>query len=362
VKVLLTGADGFLGWHTRALLQALGSHEVVPVSRTSWADLNVLAAGVDAVIHCAGGNRESPGALEEMNIGLARDLAEAVKRCANPPRIVYANSIRSVEDTAYGRGKRLASELLLSAAVAAGGAYTDVHLPNLFGERCRPHYNSFVATFIDSIVKGYEPNILDSELALLHAQSAASALIAGLSGPGRVDPPGTIATVRGVFDTLVRFGKIYARGEIPAITVEFERDLFNSLRYALFPANLPIPMSAHSDVRGRLVEIVRSHGGDGQTFASTTNVGAIRGEHFHLHKIERFGVVSGSARIALREIYGDQVVAFDVCGGSPVAVDIPTMWAHNIANTGNEEITTLFWTHPMFESGGPDTYSELVEK
>ena len=137
-------------------------------------------------------------------------------------------------------------------------------------------------------------------------------------------------------------------------------DLFNTYRAALFPAHYPIALTAHSDDRGRLVETVRAHGGQGQTFVSTTRPGITRGEHFHLGKVERFVVLSGQARISLRRVFHEDVVSFDVSGDAPAVVDMPTMWVHNITNTGDTEVTTLFWTHSLFDADNPDTYWEPV--
>jgi len=105
---------------------------------------------------------------------------------------------------------------------------------------------------------------------------------------------------------------------------------------------------------------VRAHGGQGQTFVSTTKPGITRGEHFHLRKIERFVVLRGEARISLRRMFADDVVSFDVTGDAPAVVDMPTMWVHNITNTGASELTTLFWTHELFDPAAPDTFPDTV--
>ncbi len=58
MKVALTGADGFLGWHLRVRVKALRPDlELVPVAQADWPRLAELLAGVDAVIHVAGINR-----------------------------------------------------------------------------------------------------------------------------------------------------------------------------------------------------------------------------------------------------------------------------------------------------------------
>jgi UDP-2-acetamido-2,6-beta-L-arabino-hexul-4-ose reductase len=361
VKVLLTGATGFLGWHTRARLHALTEHAVVAVDRDQWAELATYAKGVDAIIHVAGVNRATDAEVEQGNIDLARDVAEAARNSGSAPRIVYANSIQAGNDSPYGVGKGTAGKLLAEAAGELGSAYVDARLPNLFGEHGCPQYNSFVATFIDAVINGETPQITDRPVDLLHVQGAAQSLIDGLTThEDRPNPTGTPTTVQGVFDTLREFNDLYATGDIPPLLNDLNIDLFNTLRAARFPVHYPIALTTRTDNRGCLVEVVRSHGGQGQTFVSTTKPGIIRGEHFHLRKVERFVVLSGEARIALRKLFTDEVVSFDVTGEAPAVVDMPTMWAHNITNTGESELTTLFWTHKLFDPAAPDTYPETV--
>lgn len=35
-------------------------------------------------------------------------------------------------------------------------------------------------------------------------------------------------------------------------------------------------------------------------------------------------------------------------------------WVHNITNTGETELKTLFWTNSLFDPEAPDTYWEPV--
>nr|KEO86733.1 hypothetical protein DA06_24760 [Georgenia sp. SUBG003]KEP23824.1 hypothetical protein DA06_04335 [Georgenia sp. SUBG003] len=85
-----------------------------------------------------------------------------------------------------------------------------------------------------------------------------------------------------------------------------------------------------------------------------------RGQHFHLRKIERFVVVGGQARISLRRVLTDETITFDVDGDEPCIIDMPTLWAHNITNTGSSELATIFWTNELFDPTDPDTYREEV--
>jgi UDP-2-acetamido-2,6-beta-L-arabino-hexul-4-ose reductase len=361
VKVLLTGAEGFLGWHTRARLAATTDHQIVPVTRSTWPDLDRLVADADAIIHVAGINRGPDPDVREGNLGLAEDLATAVRSSGARPNIVFANSVQSGAPSPYGQGKAGAAAVLSGLAAELRRPAVDVRLPNLFGEHGRPRYNSFVPTFIEAMLEGRTPFIEDRPIELLHVQQAAQVLIDALEGgPGVIEPRGTSTTVQAVFDKLVEFHRLYTSGDIPPLCSDLDVDLFNTLRAAMFPSHYPIPLSTRSDGRGSLIEVVRAHGGQGQTFVSSTRPGMTRGEHFHLRKIERFVVLAGQARITLRRVFSRETVAFSVTGVRPCIVDMPTLWTHNITNTGSSHLSTLFWTHELFDPGRPDTYPEPV--
>lgn len=368
MRVVVTGADGFLGWHTRVRLRALTGHEVVPVSRHAWPRLEELVAGADAVLHLAGVNRADDNELELANLRLAQDLVEAVESArvagdGRAPDVIYANTIHADSDTAYGRGKARAAEALARASAGWGRSFTDVRFPNLFGESGRPRYNSFVATFVDAVACGQPPaSVVDREIDLLHAQDAAEVLLAALAEPRPVlHPRGTPTTVRRVLDTLTAQFECYRTAQFPDLRDQLDLDLFNTLRARLFPDFFPMPLQVRSDERGRLVEIVRSVDGPGQVFVSTTRPGSTRGEHYHLRKIERFAVVGGRGRISLRRVCGGpEVISFDVDGQAPAVVDMPTMWVHNITNTGDTDLVTMFWTNELFDPDAPDTYWEPV--
>lgn len=362
MKVAITGASGFLGWHLSCRLAATRKVEPVRLGRDDFADRDRLAAAladVDTVVHVAGVNRAgSDDEVEQGNVRLAEALREAIGD--RPVHVAYADSVQADLENPYGRGKRRARDVLASMP----GTLADVVLPNLFGEHGRPAYNSFVATFAHEVAAGRQPTVTgDREVALLHAQDAAEAMIAAAERreDHTVRPAGELRSISGVLATLNEFHALYAaRGEIPDLSTPFARDLFNTYRACLFPQGYPIHPQVHADQRGALVETVRSHGGTGQAFASTTVPGATRGNHYHLRKIERFMVVSGEAEIALRRLYDDRVVRFRVSGDRPGFVDMPTMWTHSIENVGDTDVVTVFWADQLLDPVDPDQYPGQV--
>ncbi|MGH3345164.1 MAG: NAD-dependent epimerase/dehydratase family protein [Carbonactinosporaceae bacterium] len=366
MRIAVTGSAGFLGWHVRCSALAAGV-ECVPVDRATMGDPDRLQAalkGAGAVLHCAGVNRGSDADVAEGNAWLARQLGEAVERVGHPVRVVYANSVHARGGGAYGEGKRHAAELLEKVACTSGG-FSDVLLPNLYGEHGRPHYNSFVATFCHEVAHGREPDLAnDREIPLLHAQDAAAVLLreATRTGSTVVRPRGEPVSVSDVLGQLHTFEAVYRSGELPDIASPFSARLFNTYRSHLFPARYPLRVPPRSDARGRLVECVRTGYAGGQAFVSTTEPGAVRGNHFHLRKLERFLVVEGDAEIALRRLFYDRVVRFRVSGASPGIVDMPTMWVHNLANVGDRPVTTFFWTNELFSPGDADTFADVVDR
>ncbi len=364
-RVAVTGAGGFLGWHTRVRLRALGAFDVTAVGREEMGgeSLEQALGDADVVLHLAGINRASDQEVELGNVALADRLVGALTASGSRAAVVYADSIQSGSDTPYGRGKRRAGETLQAWGSASGANVTVARLPNLFGEHGRPNYNSFVATFASVVAAGETPQVdVDRLVPLMHVQDAVSAIIAAgvADTEGVLEPSGTPLMVSDVLNKLLEYFAVYRAGDIPALYDESDLALFNTLRAAMFPTAYPFRPTPRSDERGTLVESVRVHGGQGQTFVSSTHPGFVRGEHFHLRKVERFQVLSGRAVIRLRRMLTDEVVDFEVTGDEPSVVDMPTMWAHSIKNVGTEELVTLFWAHELFDPEAPDTYPEPV--
>lgn len=364
--VVVTGAGGFLAWHLRCRLRALSAHEVVPVYRADWCPerLPQVLASAGTVVHLAGVNRGTDAAVEHGNIQLAQDLVRALDEAGVRPHVVFANSVQARADTPYGRGKSAAASLLAGWASQRGARFADVVLPNLFGEHGRPFYNSFVATFCHQLVAGERPRVVDDRsLPMLPAQWAARALIEVIDAgeAGTINVPAQRHGVGEVLQRLQQIHSRYQRAELPGSADPFDRALFNTYRSFLPPTQWALPLPVRADPRGRLVEWVRSHGGSGQGFVSSTRPGQRRGDHFHLEKVERFVVLGGRGRILLRRLLTDQVVTVAVDGDTPVAVDMPALWVHALVNDGEPDLIATFWVDELYDPQRADTFPEPVD-
>jgi UDP-2-acetamido-2,6-beta-L-arabino-hexul-4-ose reductase len=371
MKLVVTGASGLLGWHASVRLHARNCEaiyrgdpepfNVVRLDHLAFADpaqLRSAMVGVDAILHFAGVNRAPDDEVERGNLEIAAALLAACRDAGVAPHIVYANSIHAAGDTAYGRGKRRASEML----AACPGSFTNLVLPHIFGECARPHYNNVTATFINQVIAGGEPRVnADGKVHLLHAGDAAQAAIDAVVMDIADDfvPESRTLAVTELFAKLHNYHALYARNIYPDLSGRFDLTLYNSYRAALYPGDFPRVLALNEDGRGMLFEAVKG-GGGGQTFLSWTKPGVTRGNHFHLFKVERFLVLEGEAVIRVRRVLGGPIWEYKVSGRTPAVVDMPTLHTHSIENVGDGPLLTLFWTHDIFDPAAPDTYADAV--
>lgn len=370
-RVVITGAAGLIGWHARARLHAVNCaarfkgesqpYDIVALDHAGFDDPKLLAeavAGADLILHFAGVNRGGEAEVEAANPKIAHTLLRAVEVAGSSPHVVYANSTHAASDTPYGRSKRGAAERFS----ASGLSFTNLILPHIFGECARPYYNNVTATLIDQVIKGETPTINpDGVVHLLHAGAAAQVAIdAGLARQaGELTPAGLRTGVPALYELLLEFHRSYAVNVFPDLGNPFHAALFNSYRSALYPDGFPRPLKLNTDKRGTLFEAVKG-GGGGQSFASWTEPGVTRGDHFHLDKVERFLVLDGDAVIRIRRVLGGPVWEYRVSGAEPAPVDMPTLHTHSIENVGNRPLLTLFWTHEIFDPSAPDTFADPV--
>lgn len=364
-RIGVTGSNGFLGWHLRCALHADRQDAVVLAPREVFDDdtaLGKFVAQCDAIVHLAALNRGDDAVIESANVDLTRRLIAALEAARARPHVILSSSIHQASDTPYGRSKRISAELLANWASRSGAIFTNLILPNIFGECGRPHYNSVVATFCHQLARGEAPQIIeDRELELVHAQRVAREIrqIVGRPAVGDRLMSGTRLRVSALLSRLREMARRYADHRIPRLDAELDLELFNTYRSYLFPQGYPMTPDLRSDNRGALFEAVKSER-EGQCFVSTTPPGVTRGNHYHTAKIERFLVISGQAVIRVRKLFDAEITEYRVSGERPQYVDMPTLHTHNITNVGGDSLITLFWSNEIFDPARPDTYAEPV--
>ena len=125
MRIAITGGSGFVGRHLAERLERDG-HGVVVFSRRTGANLDLdppkLAqrmAGCDAVVHCAGINREiGSQTYATVHVRGTRHVVDAA-RLAGVQRVVMLSFLRARPDgpTAYHRSKWAAEEIVRTSGI-----------------------------------------------------------------------------------------------------------------------------------------------------------------------------------------------------------------------------------------------------
>ena len=368
MKILVTGADGFIGKNLCVSLAEQAGFEVLPVVRaTDPAALESKVAQADAVIHLAGVNRpQDPAEFAAGNADFTARLCQALLATGRPVPVAFASSIQADRDNPYGLSKRAAEDHLRRYAEASGAPVALYRLANVFGKWSRPDYNSAVATFCHNIARGLPIQVNDASAALqlVYIDDVVAELLRFLAAPGQ----GVRSAEAGpVHDTtvgeLARQIEAFKDVRTSLVTERVGTGLVRAL-YATYVSFLPpqafsYGVPKYGDARGVFVEMLKTPD-CGQFSFFTAHPGITRGGHYHHTKTEKFLVIKGVARYRFRHLVTDEVFELDSTGDEPLVVDTIPGWAHDITNIGDDELVVMLWANEIFDRQNPDTIASPV--
>jgi UDP-2-acetamido-2,6-beta-L-arabino-hexul-4-ose reductase len=366
INIGITGISGLLGWHLRAYLYSLKDINIRGATRATFendAELIKFVSSCEVIVHFAGANRGEDKEILQTNTGLTDKLINAFKKNANKPHIIFASSTQIYKNTVYGNSKIECSKKLQIWAKNNNALFSNLILPNIFGECGKPFYNSVVSTFCYQIANNQIPEIkIDAEIEFLHAGEVARQVYEIITDKrtGKINFSGVTLKVSSLLKMIQNFAILYKDHLIPDLKEKFDLQLFNTYRSYLYPQHYPVSLQLNKDERGEVFETARSLS-QGQSFISTTKAGVTRGNHYHLEKFERFLVLKGKAVIKIRRLFSNDINIFEVNGETPSFIDIPTLHTHSITNIDSKELVTFFWSNEIFNPDLPDTFLENVE-
>jgi len=368
MKVLITGANGFIGKNLVAHLQERKDVEVLTFCHSDdIATLDSLVKEVGFIFHLAGVNR--PQHIQEFktgNAGLTEALCASVASSGRNIPVIYTSSIQAELDNAYGSSKRDA-ENALNALCADHGV--DVHvfrLPNVFGKWARPNYNSAVATFCHNIVHNLPISINDAnaKISLVYIDDVVTRFIAVMDGKHSGNASVSVEPVYSI-----------SVGELSALLYAFKesresmvtervgtglvRALYSTYLSYVPPEAFTYKLPKHGDARGVFVEMLKTRD-SGQFSYFTAHPGITRGGHYHHSKTEKFLVIKGKACFRFRHIVTGEFYELFTDGETPEVVETVPGWSHDITNVCDEEMVVMLWANEIFDRELPDTYTMAV--
>ncbi|MGF3112266.1 capsular polysaccharide biosynthesis protein CapF [Facklamia sp. P9177] len=369
MKILVTGAKGFLGKNLVAELNTTTAHELFEYDLdTPSENLEQWTKECDFVFHLAGVNRpENEAEFMEGNFGFTSTLLEQLKKNNNKSPIVLASSTQASLDNPYGKSKKAGEDLIFNYGKENKVPVYVYRFTNLFGKWSRPNYNSVVATFCHKIARDEEISVNNpnAKLELCYIDDVIQELKSALNGNPHFKEsfahvPVTHQTTVGEIASLIQAFKNSRKD----LSIPDQRDPLSKKLYATYLSYLPeddfsYDLKMNIDDRGYFTEFIKSPE-RGQVSINYAKPGITKGQHWHHSKNEKFLVVSGQGMIRFRKYGEDEIIEYPVSGEKLEVVDIPTGYTHSIVNTGNSDMITVMWANEVYDPENPDTYYEEV--
>ncbi|GKU27227.1 capsular polysaccharide biosynthesis protein Cap8F [Clostridium folliculivorans] len=365
MKILVTGAKGFVGKNLIAELKNRGYKEIYEFDiDTDRALLDEYTKDCDFVFHLAGVNRpKDEKEFMEGNFGFTSELLESLRKYDNKSPILITSSIQAERDNPYGNSKRAGEEILFNYSEETGAKTLVYRLPNLFGKWSRPNYNTVVATYCYNIARDIEiqVNNPDAELTLCYIDDVLDEFINALEG--NETKKGQYCYVKvthniklaDLAEKIKSFKNSRNDLSVPIMSDELTKKLYSTYLSFLPENEFSYDLKMNCDNRGSFTEFIRTKD-RGQVSINISKPGITKGNHWHHTKNEKFLVVSGSGLIRFRKIDSNEIIEYEVSGEKLQVVDIPTGYTHSIVNIGDTDMVTVMWANEAFNAEKPDTY------
>lgn len=373
MKVLVTGAKGFVGRNLIVKLRELGYNEIFEYDiDTDPALLDEYTRECDYVFHLAGVNRpKDEKEFMEGNFGFTSVLLNSLESANNKAGIAITSSIQAAFDNPYGISKKAGEDLMRQYGEDTGSPVTIFRLPNVFGKWCRPNYNSAVATFCNNIAKGLDIKVNDPSVMmhLVYVDDVVNELILAMEGKAHIGEDG-FAFVPCVHDILL--------GDIPKLLYSFRDsrksffapDLTDSLTKKLYDTyvsylsecDFAYPLITHKDNRGAFTEIMKDlNGGSlkliklaGSEKSHTEDLRSFDGVHdksdsangaeiYNNSDSAKVVVIKGSIAVDYRNYAGELVATYYANADNLKVLDVPAGYRFTITNCGKEEALVAYF-------------------
>ncbi|NLO71720.1 MAG: capsular polysaccharide biosynthesis protein CapF [Porphyromonadaceae bacterium] len=372
MKILITGAKGFVGKNLIAELKNQGFTDILECDTDTTSDeLDLFVRDCQFVFHLAGVNRpENTEDYMKGNFGFTSELLNLLKKHNNKSPLLLSSSIQAALDNPYGKSKKAGENLIFEYGEKNNTPVFVYRLPNVFGKWCRPNYNSAVATFCHNIahdlpIQVNDPNVF---MKLVYIDDVVLSFIDKLkNGSKNISDKRQFETVNPVHE--IKLGEIadliYSFKEsrnslfLPNFRDEFTKKLYSTYLSYLPKDQFNYFLKMNTDARGSFTEFLKSVD-CGQVSINISKPGIVKGQHWHHTKNEKFLVVSGNGVIRFRKIDSDEVIEYFVSGEKLEVLDIPVGYTHNIENLGNSDMVTVMWANEVFDKEKPDTYWQEV--
>ena len=198
MRVGITGWKGFIGSH---LTEKINNPLRFEGDMRNISDVKDFVGQCDRIYHVAGKNREDEGKILSNNLVSTGNLMLVTRLLKVNPEIIFVSSVQVQNNTysEYGTTKLIEEKIIKMA-----DKWCIYKVPNVYGEGCRPFYNSVVSTFAFQIVNGQKViiNNGDATRRFVYIEDLIESLLKPKLG-GYVDVKGELMTIAEVYKHLI---------------------------------------------------------------------------------------------------------------------------------------------------------------
>lgn len=238
LSILVTGSKGFIG---KNLLKKLDSNyfNILEFNRDdSLETLEKQIIQSDFIVHLAGEVRpnSSNDDFKSSNTLLTQNIVDFLKKNNKNTPILMASTIHAkLLKNEYGKTKREAEVLIENYSKETNAKCFIYRLPHVFGEGCKPNYNSVISTWIYNSIHDLEINCFDRNIQIhyVYVQDIVNDFISFIDKQNSqemyIEPKSIFETTLGeVVDFIDEFKQNIGFQDYSSQTSEFKQKLFKT--------------------------------------------------------------------------------------------------------------------------------------
>lgn len=360
MKILVTGAKGFIGQHLCYRLQTLMQEKILLSSHvrvdeimeynhnSSIEDLDHFCSKADFVFNLVGSMRpKNDTEFMENNYDFVSELIKCLKKHNNKCPVMLASSIQAELNNLYGTSKKAGENLLFEYSQETGARVLIYRFTNLFGKWGKPNYNSVISTFCYNIANDLPIIINDPDvvLTLAYIDDVIDELISAINGNEHVEngycyiPITYNVRLGNIADMIYSFKESFNSNEVPTLRDSFSQKLFATYISYLPQRLLYSTLSDKHKVEGNNNETTIFKSASCAMSTLKINPKECVAPYWHSTVYERIITIEGNGSISLTNMYkslNNKNLFFDLCGDNLTTIEVPPGYKYEIKNISSD--------------------------
>ena len=286
MKILITGAEGFIGKNLIIALRSRGYRDLLLFDADSPTEaLERYCADCGFVFHLAGTNRtRQQDEYMQGDFSFTDTLLRQLNKHKNRCPVMFASSTQAALPNLYGRSKKAGEELLELYANETHAKVYVFRIPHVFGKWAKPNHNSVIATFCYHVSHD-QPIVIHDESTMMHlayiddvAESLCDLIDDKTTKEGThcIVPQTYHATLGEIAKQIRSFRNIRESNGIPDMSEPLTRKLYATYLSFLPVMDFAYPLEMREDDSGSMTEFLRL-GAGGQVSVLVCKPGMTRG-------------------------------------------------------------------------------------